>query len=616
MGTKQARLDLGMMLLIFALGFVAYSNTLQGPFLFDDYDNIVLNGHLRIHDLWPSTLADAAFHSFMPSRPVANLSFALNYLAHGFWLPGFHLTNIAIHCLTGLFLYVILKMTLATPPLRRQLPPESVVPIAGLSTLLWLLNPQNTQSVSYLVQRMNSLAALFFLLSLLLYLKGRTVATRRPLYFTGCLLSGILALGTKEIAATLLPIIFLYEWYFFQDLDRNWLKRKLPWLGVVAIALLVIAWFYLRRDFTSFLAGYQGRDFTIGQRLLTEARVVCRYLGLIFFPYPGLLNLDYDYPISTGLLNPPTTIFAIAALTILFLAAILSAPRQRLLSFSILWFMVNLLIESTIIPLEIIFEHRTYLPAMLVWPPILAGAWQLPTHPRKFALPAVLALLAIFATWTWQRNQVWANEVAINRDIAEKSPNKARAHCNLGRALLYSSQEEAGRRELEYAITLDPGYGFSYLNLGGYYLKKHLYDQAIANFTMASRLMPSYDKVSFYLSEAYFENKQYPEAIASARKAMAIPAYREKALIYLGIASSETGDLETAISSFGELAQNNPRNSRYRFNWGHALETAGQRAQALQKYEEALALASDDDKKIIQQARDALRKNLPAGGSF
>ena len=606
---KQGRLDLWAIFLIFALGFICYANTLNGPFLFDDGDNILLNGYIRIHNLSPAALTDAAFKSLLPSRPISNLSFALNYLVHGYGLPGYHLTNITIHCLTGLLLFFLLKGTFATPPLRQLFPPEKAILVAGLSTLLWLLNPTGTQSVSYIVQRMNSLAAMFFVLSMLLYLKARTVSKHRRSYWAGCLISGLLALGTKEIAATLPPTIFLYEWYFLQDLDRNWLKRKLPWLGVAAVIILLVGFFYPGRNLSSFLAGYEGRDFTLWQRLMTEPRVVCRYLLLVFFPYPGLLNLDHDYPLSTGPLQPASTILAMTALAGLFLTAILTARRHRLLSFAILWFFLNLLIESTIIPLEIIFDHRTYLPSMFGWPPLLAAAWLLSDRNRKLALLAAVILLLIFATWTFQRNQLWADEVALNRDIVSKSPQKARARSALGQALIYSSQElEAeGVRELNHAIELDPNYSFSYLTLGGYYLERGLYTEAITNLKTAARLMPGFIKTYYPLSQAYFEDKQYQEAVAAARIALSVPAYREEVLLTLGIASSETGDLRTAISSFSELSSDHPNNGRYRYNLGRALEKSEQKEQALQRYAEALEISPDSDKQVIQQAINELR---------
>jgi len=610
---KDSKLNLGIVILIIALGFACYSNTLNGPFLLDDYHNILHNGYVRISHFTLSALFDAAFKSPIHTRPVANLSFALNHLAHGMWLPGYHLTNIAIHCLAAILLFFFIQGTLATPACQPRLSPTQATTVAGLSALFWLVNPANTQSISYIVQRMNSLAAMFYILSMLLYLKGRTAARHQPGYFTGCLLSGLLALGTKEISATLPLLIFLYEWYFLQDLDRGWLKKKLPLLGVAAVFVGIIAWLYLGRDFSSLLSGYQSRDFTLGQRLLTEPRVIWRYFALIFVPYPGLLNLDHDFPLSTAPLQPASTIIAIIGLAGLILAAIRTAPRQRLLSFSILWFLLNLVIESSILPLEIIFDHRAYLPIMLGWPALLlAGVGKFPERHKPFTLIAAIALLLVFSTWTLQRNKVWADEISMYRDVVAKSPNKARAHSNLGRTLIYYSfdTEEEGRRELERAIELDRNYGYAYLSLGGYYLQNYRYPEAIANFQTVIRLMPGFKEVYYHLAMTYYEDKQFPEAIAAANIAATLPYYRKDALSYLGLASIETGDTATAGACFRELSQDYPEESQFRYNFGRALERAGQKRAALQKYSEALPLATDADRGIIQQSIANLQSNL------
>ena len=611
MPPRPDRLAPWIVLLIVGLGFACYANTLHGPFQLDDWHNIAYNGHIRLHSLSPAGLAEAAFKSPIPSRPVANLSFALNYLLHGYRLPGYHLTNIAIHCLTGILLFSLIRGTFATPALKGLLDPGRTTRVAGLSALLWLLNPTHTQSVSYIVQRMNSLAAMFYILSLLLYLKARTGESRQPAWLAGCLVSGLLAAASKEIAVTLPAALFLYEWYFLQNLDREWLKRKLPLLVSIVVLATLAAWFYLDR--ASILAAYQKRDFTLGQRLLTEPRVVCRYLLLAFLPWPGWLNLDHDFPVSTGLLQPPATLPALLALAGLLAAAFITAPRQRLLSFGIVWFFLNLLVESTIIPLEIIFDHRTYLPLMLVWPPLLALAWQLPERKRTVALAAALFLLAVFALWTVQRNQVWASEVALNRDIVQKNPASGRAHANFGRALLRAEQEAEGLRELELARTLAPNHPIIFLNFGYYHLERNRFPEAIDNFRKVIELAPTNNSVHNHLARAYLGNRQYREAIVAARLALSNPAYRDEALLTLGLASSETGDFQTAISSFEELARRNPENGRYRFNLGRALEKTGQRQAALRKYEEALAIASEEDKKFIGREIETLRGLLRNG---
>lgn len=599
-----------VILLIMVMGFAAYGNTFKGPFLFDDYWHILQNGHIRIQELSPSSLYDAAFRNPISTRPVAYITFALNYYFHGFWEPGYHLINIFIHCLTGVFLFLFLQITMSTPALRKSYPSDAGRLISALSTLLWLLHPLNTQSVSYIVQRMNSLSAMFFILSMLLYLKAKTGhGGYRRLNVAGCVISGLVAMGAKEIAATLPLIIFVYEWYFFQDLNRTWFKKKLPWLAAAVVIVFFIAGVYLDWNFASILTGYRTREFTLKQRLLTEPRVIWHYISLIACPWPGWLSLEYDFTISTSLTQPPTTLIAIIAMSLLMATAVFTAPRHRLFSFSILWFLFNLLIESSFIALEIIFEHRTYLPAMLVWPPLLDLLFKLTLSRRKLAVIGVSIVILIFGLGTFQRNQIWSDAIALNRDIVRKVPNRARARSNLGWALLASNREEYEQEallEIERAIQLDPAYPFSYLNLGGYFMRKERYAEAVDNFQKFKRLQPLHPSTNFSLGQAYFKNKQFPEAIAALQEVVDNKAFREQALLSLGIASSETGDLATSIDSFQKLNQFKPNSGRYRFNLGHALEQAGRKDQALQHYEKALGLAADNDKQIIQQSIDHL----------
>jgi len=222
---------------------------------------------------------------------------------------------------------------------------------------------------------------MFFILALILYAKGRIAqqqsvqqgdARSRHYYcwFAGCLMAGLLALGSKESTAMLPVFIFLYEWYFFQDLDKSWFKRQIKYLVAIVILFGLIAGLYLGFDplgkFNTF-RDYFFKEFTIGQRLLTQARVVIYYLSLIFYPNPSRLNLDYDFPLSYTLFDPFTTFLSLIIIVGLIALGFYLARKQRLISFCIFWFLGNLVIESSVIPLALIFEHRIYMPSMFVF---------------------------------------------------------------------------------------------------------------------------------------------------------------------------------------------------------------------------------------------------------
>ena len=259
-GPKRETLLLSLLAMVVIL---IYVDTLTTPFIFDDLSNIRNNPHIRVPALSLKNLAWAGFHSQETRRPVANISFALNYYFNGYNLVGYHVVNILIHTACGIFLFLLVKATLKTPALRARYEKYGWIPF--LTAFIWVVHPLQTQSVAYLVQRMNSLAAMFYVLSMLFYVKFRMSQASRAkwLLLAGCVITAFLAFGTKEITATLPIFIILYEWYFFQELSAQWAKRNFLVLGGVFLLFLIIALVYLDYNpVARILRGYANRDFT------------------------------------------------------------------------------------------------------------------------------------------------------------------------------------------------------------------------------------------------------------------------------------------------------------------------------------------------------------------
>jgi hypothetical protein len=211
------------------------------------------------------------------------------------------------------------------------------------------------------------MAGMFYLLSLVLYIKGRlTVGRRRIFCFGGTVLSYLLGVFSKENAAILPLFIALYEFYFFQKLDLSPKGKKVLFALIGALFVLgafgLIIWGRRYLNFT--IAGYQYWGFTMSERVLTQFRVVLYYVTLLIYPHPSRLNLDYDFPISKTMFDPPTTLISILIIAGLVGYSIWAAKKKPVLSFFILWYFANLVIESSIFPLEMVFEHRLYLPAV------------------------------------------------------------------------------------------------------------------------------------------------------------------------------------------------------------------------------------------------------------
>ncbi len=598
--------DWAVLLLFTILGALIYANTLQSPFVFDDETSIRDNPSIRWTSISVANLVNAAKASPAPHRPLAYASFAINHMVHGYRLPGYHLVNTAIHILAGFFLYLLIRGTLALPLFHGRFHRPDL--LALFATLLWFANPLQTQSVTYVVQRMNSMAAMFYLLAMLLYLHGRRrVEEGLPAWpcFAGCIAAGLLACGTKEIAATLPLMILLYEFFFIQDLDRGWLRRSLPWIaGLLAVALVIGFIFIGTSPVQRVLDSYEFRDYTMTQRLLTQPRVVLDYLGLFALPAPGRLNLDRNVTVSRSLINPATTLPAILALAGLLAAAVVLARRRRLLSFAIFWFLGNLAIESSVIALELMFEHRAYLPTMFIPLALLALAWPLFKQP-KIAVIALSVITLLFSVWTLQRNAVWSDPLSLWTDIAKKSPDKLRpqnnlsalyidrnmvrealhhaeravaldpqnadAHYNRGTALLRGGRMEEAARSLGEALRIDPDLSRAHTNLGGIRFHQGDVERALAHWEKALRINPD-DALANYNSAVQYEKRgEYDRAIIHFRRYLKVETEAVDTRLRVAALLERQGWPREAAVEYQKILEQDPDNI-----------TAGNRLAALE----------------------------------
>jgi len=532
----------------------------------------------------------AVFNSYNAQRPLAIMSFALNYYFDGYNVAGYHIVNILIHIIGGIFLYIFVKTTLRLPSLHfKDTTPEW---IASFTVLIWLVHPLHTQSVTYIVQRMNSLAAMFYILSMLLYAKARLSSDPRQrwILFAGCTLAAILALGSKEMALTLPLFLLLYEWYFFQDLSLLWFKRYLlSFLGILLL-LALVSWAYLGTDIVHKVLFFAGDfDFTLQERVLTEFRVLVVYIKLLIFPHPSQLNIDYDFPLSHSLFDPITTLFALGTIVGLLGLALYLARQERLLSFCVLWFFGNLVIESSVIMLDIVFEHRTYLPSMLFI--LLAVTFVV----RSITLPwlrvvGLCAVALVFSVWTYERNSVWANEVTLWRDCVEKSPHKARPHTNLAYALMRQGNLEEAVRHYTEALRITPSYAPAHNNLGDILVRQGNLEEAVRHYTEALRVHPDYAAAQTNLGNALMDLGHIDEAVSHLTTALQLTPDSAEAYNNLGSALAAQGKVEEAMHHYAEALRLNPSFAAVYNNLGNLLARQGRIEEAVRHYTEALRL--------------------------
>jgi tetratricopeptide (TPR) repeat protein len=526
------------------------------------------------------------------------MSFALNYYFGELNTFGYHLVNVIIHILNGLTLF-LLSYTILILPSNKGKERENALKIAFLGSLIWLVHPIQIQAVSYIVQRLTSLSALFFLLSLLCYIKGRVnQAHRRLVLFILSFLFGVLALGTKQNAATLPFFIILSEFFFFQPQPFKMEKKKLSFLLLFAGLFILISGIYLGSDFISRMAQlYEMRGWTPLERVLTQLRVVIFYLSLLIYPHPSRLNLDYDFPISHSLFSPVTTFLSLLAIIGLIALAIFLIKRNRLVSYALFWFFGNLVIESSIIPLEMVFEHRLYLPSMFLIMLVLALFFSLPRRRwEKWITGSIILLILLFSYWTYERDFVWQGQISIWVDASKKSPNKVRPHYNLGEAYAEEGKLDDAIVEYKKAIAVDPNHKRIYdvhYDLGNAYGKKGRLDDAISEYKKALDINPNYAKAYNNLGYAYVRKGKLDNAISEYKKALAIKPNFAAAHYNLGDVYTKKGRIDEGISEHKKALVINPNFAKAHAKLGNACFKKGMLDEAISEYKKALSINSN-----------------------
>lgn len=464
------------------LGFVAitiavYATGLSGGWLFDDFPNIVDNPGVQPHDASLGSLVRAALSS--PSsefkRPLASLSFAANYLAAGldpYWMK---FTNLVIHLLNGLVAFL-----LARALLRRYRDERTAGWQAALVAGAWLVLPINLTGVLYVVQRMESMANLFVLLGLLGYVHGRVRLQDATAdgkgawrHYLLCAASLVVATGigllAKETAVMLPLYAALIEWIAFGLRNR---QGRFDW--AIASLFLVVLVLPLIAGLAWLLPGvlqpshWATRNFTLETRLLSEARIVTDYIGWTILPSPEALSFYHDdFVASSGLLRPWTTLGGMLALAALLALGLWLRRRRPLAALGILLFLGCHLLTGTILPLELVYEHRNYFASfglLLAIVPLLAaprasrdarpktpGAGGLP-----MALPRYVALGGLMLFWIAQTATTayaWGDPLRLAAELADRAPASPRAQYELGRMyIIYSHYDPASPfTQLAYA---------------------------------------------------------------------------------------------------------------------------------------------------------------------
>lgn len=433
-----------------------YHTGLQGGFLFDDYPNLEPLGTYGTIDSWDKVRAFVSSGFAGPTgRPISLASFLLDANTWPTSPYPFKYTNLFIHLLNGVLLCWAALLLLRNYNYKEQ----QAVWIAILATAFWLLHPYMVSTTLYIVQRMAQLATLFSLVGIIGYLKARQALATRPITaYLGMMVAigagTILATYSKENGALLPLLILVIEFCNPNKINKPiWQWRAFClWLPSLAVAYLI----FKNINFSENL--WPNRNFNQVERLFSEARIVTEYLYNLYIPQIELKGLYQDgYNISKGLLQPLTTLWSILFLVTLSLSAFIFRKKFPLFSVAILFFFAAHLMESTVLGLELYFEHRNYLAALFLFLPIASALYFLQEKINpKLVILITLVIFSIFSLFTYERAKLWGKTNELELYWAKISPNSPRAQNAIAGVLMNQGRVEEANHLLEQAMQRIP----------------------------------------------------------------------------------------------------------------------------------------------------------------
>jgi tetratricopeptide (TPR) repeat protein len=535
-------------LAIAAFTFIIYANAFNVPFLFDDQINITDNPYIRITGLSLDQISRAALQDRFQLRFLSNLTFGLDYYFHGLDKRWMHGENIALHAAAAVLLYFVVY---AMIPLVASAPVEEGrrLLISAFAALSWAGHPAHTQAVSYLVQRQTALATAAGLASFLFWIRARESKGRKPHVLYGLsFIAFIISAASKEIGWIVPLFVILFELLFKGDGLRAG-KGRAVLLGAAGVFLLGAVMVSVILVATGILSAYLDSYRTLGYgpvaRLVTETRVILSYLLTLAWPHPARLALDHEVVVSKSLFSPWTTIPGILLIAGPVLAAALTWRRKPLVAFAVSGFLLALAPESTLIPVELMYDHRMYMASLFVVPTAVALT-MLYMSPRK-AVPLLAAVILMLGTLTHARNRVWRSELSLWGDSVRKSPGLARPWSNYCAALIKRADYLGAFRSCERAAGLDISEAMPVVNKGVALMHMGRRSEAKAAFLAALRRNPD-SALARYNYGAFLETEdRYPEAVIEYKKTLEADVFHRGARFRRAVLLRQMGKADAAF---------------------------------------------------------------------
>ena len=606
-------------LVVVAAGLLAYHNSFTGTYIHDDFESIP--GNPTIRHLWPiwQPLSPPHEHGLtVEGRPLVNLSLAINYALGDLQVWGYHALNLTVHLLAGLTLLGIVRRTLLQPALRERFG-AAANELALAIAILWTVHPLQTESVTYIIQRAESIMGLFYLLTLYCFIRG-VESSRAGLWYGLSITACALGMASKEVMVSAPLMVLLYDRAFLSNSFRETWQRRWPlylalastWilLGYLLIVTVGNAWTNAERV-----------GLTWWQYLATEPGVILDYLRLSVWPFA--LRLDHRWPIAKtwiSILPPTVVVLALLGATV-WAWKRNPAPLRAgpVWGFVGAWFFLILAPSSSFVPLlDALYEHRMYLSLAAVVSLVVLGLYSLMGR-QSFTVFLVVAIGWGFLTW--RRNQDYCRNTHYNFGLAFQragrvqeaighyelalriKPDDAEAHYNLGTAL-----EEAGRApeaisQWEQTLRIRPDYAEAHNNLGSASLRLGRVPEAIEHYEQALRTDPDLAEAHYNLGLALRLAGRVQEAIGHYQEALRIKPDYAEAHNNLGNALLGLGRVPEAIEQYEQARRIKPDFAEAHYNLGVALEQMGRPQDAIGHYEQALRIKPD-----YAQAQDRLAR--------
>lgn len=553
------------------VGLLIYSNSWHVPFQFDDEYSIMkwwIRDIHQIHSIWLLNIK---------TRFLPYLSFAINYYFNHDHAFGYHSVNNAIHILNSFWVYFLTLYLFRAPVIKDSSVDKETRLIALIAALIFLAHPLQTQAVTYIVQRITSMVAFFYLGAMVLYLKYRLEGGRWA--YVGALVLAVGSMFCKETSMTLPVVLVLLEIAFFKSVIEYkttvWL-RLIPFLMTLMI-VPVLVYFWPKQVVGISWLSVQTNALPWQKYALTQLNVICTYLRLFFLPIRQ--NLDYQYPVAKTLFEFPTLASFFLLLVVAF-AGIALLWRHAILGFAILFFFIALSVESSVIPIDdLIFEHRMYLPLVGCAVFFATFLYQIIRDKRIYrCICAAIILMLCFLTY--QRNEIWRTPVTLWNDVIKKSPGKARAYYNLG--LGYDMQNDSEKSKALYLKTLelDPNYIEAWMNLGIVSLADKKFTEAIEYFKKAIICRPKYAPAYDDLGLAYFRAGDNMNGLVNFQKALDLDPTYVETYYHIGMLLQGYGKFEEAIPYFEKALSLYPAHARINLDLIRSGGAKGRREEA------------------------------------